>query len=133
MFKDKLGMATGGIVSGPASGYTKLVEFHGTEAIFPKQALDFLSEMKIPDPKTMLDGSAIKSSAASSDDMNKILDTVASSMTGITSQLTAQSQKTDSKFDEMLQALRDKTIFEDMIRYAEETAENTRRMANELA
>ena len=133
LFKDKLGMATGGIVSGPASGYTKLVEFHGTEAIFPKQALDFLSEMKIPDPKTMLDGSDIKSSAASSDDMNKILDTVASSMTGITSQLTAQSQKTDSKFDEMLQALRDKTIFEDMIRYAEETAENTRRMANELA
>ena len=129
----KLGFAKGGIVSGPSTGYTKLVEFHGTEAIFPKQALDFLSGLSIPDPKQMLDGAAGRTGSTAPAEMNQIVDTVTASMTGITNQLTAQNQKTEGKFDELLQAMRDKSVFEDMLEQFKETAENTRRMANELS
>lgn len=125
------GFAKGGMAAGPASGY--LVELHGNEAVFPEKVLESLSQLQIPDPKQLFEKNAGTGNTTATEDMGKVLDAVTTSMSGITAQLNAQSQKTDNKFDEMLQAMRDKTVFEDMIRYAEETAENTRRMANELA
>jgi hypothetical protein len=67
------------------------------------------------------------------DDVNKIIDTLASSLSGLTTQIATGNQMTDSKLSELVNTMRDKTILEDMLRLSEQTADNTKTMANALA
>jgi len=125
--------AKGGIVNSPT---LTLSGEAGPEAIIPVNQDNYIKgKIQLPDPKSMLEGVVNKGSdtGASPAEINQIVDTVTASMTGITNQLTAQNQKTEGKFDELLQAMRDKSVFEDMLEQFKETAENTRRMANELS
>jgi len=126
--------AKGGIVNSPT---LTLSGEAGPEAIIPVNQDNYIKgKIQLPDPKTMLEGvvnQGIGAATASPVEINQIVDTVTASMTGMTNQLTIQKQMTDSKLDELIQAMRDKTIFEDMLEQFKETADNTRRMANELS
>ena len=88
--------------------------------------------LQLPVASEMLKTDATRS-AGTTDDVNKIMDTLTSSLSGLTTQIATGNQITDSKLSELVNTMRDKTIMEDMKAIAEETAENTRRMVNALA
>jgi hypothetical protein len=87
---------------------------------------------QLPNASEMLQSNTAESNKTT-DDINKIIETLTSSLSGLTTQVSTGNQLTDSKLSELVTTMRDKTILEDMKRIAEETAENTRRMANELS
>ncbi len=87
--------------------------------------------LQLPVASDMLKSDASRS-AGTADDVNKIMDTLTSSLLGLTTQISTGNQITDAKLSELVNTMRDKTIMEDMKTIAEETAENTRRMANAL-
>jgi hypothetical protein len=123
------GAAKGGAFSGPTSGY--LVELHGNEAVFPEKVLESLSQLQIPDPKQLFEKAASAGNAgAAPDEMKTVLDVVKTSMEGITNQLNAQNQKTDGKFDEMLQTMRDRTILEDLLSAMQTSEDYLKRIAD---
>jgi len=105
----------------------------GETVLTPKQLQNILSGSLPNAAQIFGDMAEAKKTNAAPEEMTKIIDTVTASMTGMTNQLSAQNQLTDSKLDELIQAMRDKTIFEDMLEQFKETADNTRRMANELS
>ena len=122
--------AKGGVVSDPALA---AIAEKGPEAVVPlPDGKTIPVSLQLPNASRMLETVAAGQSQKSTDEINKILDLLNTSLTGLTNQVTASNQTTDSKLSELINTMRDKSILEDMKRLAEQTADNTRIMAREL-
>jgi hypothetical protein len=128
--------AKGGIVSaGPEGGQLALLAEAGlSEAVVPlPDGKSIPVSLNLTNVADMLKKSDTPSPSTNTDDLNKIIDTLTSSLTGLSTQISTGNQNTDAKLSELVNTMRDKTILEDMLRYTEQTADNTKTMANALA
>jgi len=127
--------AKGGIVSaGPEGGQLALLAEAGlSEAVVPlPDGKSIPVSLNLTNVADMLKKSDTPSPSTNTDDLNKIIDTLTSSLTGLSTQISTGNQNTDAKLSELVNTMRDKTILEDMLRYTEQTADNTKTMANAL-
>jgi hypothetical protein len=62
-----------------------------------------------------------------------VSETVTASLTALTTQLTNTSQMQIGKLDELISTMRDKTIWEDMLRAMEDNADYSKRIADNIA
>ena len=115
----------------PQDAFVKIAK--GETVLTPGQLENLVKgTLQLPIASDMLKPDSSRS-AGNTDDVNKIIDTLTSSLSGLTTQISTSNQINDSKLSELVNTMRDKSIMEDMKTIAEETAENTRRMANALA
>ena len=115
----------------PQDAFVKIAK--GETVLTPGQLENLVKgTLQLPIASDMLKPDSSRS-AGNTDDVNKILDTLTSSLSGLSTQISTGNQINDSKLSELVNTMRDKSIMEDMKTIAEETAENTRRMANALA
>lgn len=127
--------AKGGIVSARPEGQLALLAEAGlSEAVVPlPDGKSIPVSLNLTNVADMLKKSDTPSPSTNTDDLNKIIDTLTSSLTGLSTQISTGNQNTDAKLSELVNTMRDKTILEDMLRYTEQTADNTKTMANALA
>jgi hypothetical protein len=116
-------------------GAGTLVELHGMEAVMtPKQVQELLQNAQAGVMKGLASTTSTDSAiAATSAESAKMSETVTSTLSTLATQITNSNQAQISKLDELISTMRDKTIWEDMLRATEDTAENTRKMTNALA
>jgi hypothetical protein len=121
--------ATGKLFENFGSG--TLVELHGIESVMKPSDVQALLENAqmgvlkgLPTPAEPV---------AASGDANKITETVTSTLTTLTTQLTNANQMQMSKLDELISAMRDKAILEDMLRAMEDNADYSKRIADNIA
>jgi hypothetical protein len=110
----------------------RLVRLHGVESVMtPKNVEDLLENAQAGVMKGL--ASTTSTDSATSAESAKMSETVTSTLSTLATQITNSNQAQISKLDELISTMRDKTIWEDMLRATEDTAENTRKMTNALA
>jgi phage shock protein A len=116
-------------------GAGTLVELHGMEAVMtPKQVQELLQNAQAGVMKGLAAATSTDpADSAISAESAKMSETVTSTLSTLATQITNSNQAQISKLDELISTMRDKTIWEDMLRATEDTAENTRKMTNALA
>lgn len=126
--------AKGGVVEKTPQGQLALLAEAGlSEAVVPlPDGKSIPVSLNLTNVADMLK-SDTPSPSTNTDDLNKIIDTLTSSLTGLSTQISTGNQNTDAKLSELVNTMRDKTILEDMLRLTEQTADNTKTMANALA
>ena len=72
----------------------------------------------------------IETNTGEEPDMTKIIDTITDSISNLANQITNSQTAHSSKLDDLMQIMRDRTIWEDIARYTEETADYTKRLAD---
>lgn len=106
-------------------GEGTLVKLHGVESVMtPKNVQDLLENAQTG----MLKGLSIGTKAPEVDD--KLTDTVTSTLNSLTTQITTTNQMQIGKLDELISTMRDKTIWEDMLRAMEDNVGYTKRIAD---
>jgi hypothetical protein len=100
----------------------------------PKQVQELLQNAQAGVMKGLASTTSTDSAiAATSAESAKMSETVTSTLSTLATQITNSNQMQIGKLDELISTMRDKTIWEDMLRATEDTAENTRKMTNALA
>jgi hypothetical protein len=113
-------------------GLRTLAELHGPQAVMtPNQFTDLVKNAQAGVLKDL--ASTTSTDSAASAESAKMSDTVTSTLSTLATQITNSNQAQIGKLDELISTMRDKTIWEDMLRATEDTAENTRKMTNALA
>jgi hypothetical protein len=116
-------------------GLRTLAELHGPQAVMtPNQFTDLVKNAQTGVLKDLASTTSTDSAAsATSAESAKMSETVTSTLSTLATQITNSNQAQIGKLDELISTMRDKTIWEDMLRATEDTAENTRKMTNALA
>jgi hypothetical protein len=100
----------------------------------PNQFTDLVKNAQTGVLKDLASTTSTDSAAsATSAESAKMSETVTSTLSTLATQITNSNQAQIGKLDELISTMRDKTIWEDMLRATEDTAENTRKMTNALA
>jgi hypothetical protein len=105
-------------------GEGTLVKLHGVESVMtPKNVKDLLENAQAGVMKGIQTETTAVESAAESSQLTSTLSTLAN-------QITNSNQMQISKLDELISTMRDKTIWEDMLRTLEDNTDYTKRIAD---
>jgi len=114
-------------------GAGTLVELHGMEAVMtPAQVQELLQNAQAGAMKGLQSVQPAQTDTESAT-ANQVSETVTASLTALTTQLTNTSQMQIGKLDELISTMRDKTIWEDMLRAMEDNADYSKRIADNIA
>lgn len=116
-------------------GLGTLVELHGMEAVMtPKQVQELLQNAQAGVMKGLAATTSADSAvSATSAESAKMSETVTSTLSTLATQITNSNQMQIGKLDELLSTMRDKTIWEDMLRAMEDNADYSKRIADNIA
>jgi hypothetical protein len=109
-------------------GAGTLVELHGIESVMkPSDVQALLENAQMGTLKAL---PAPAETATASEDANKMSEAVTSTLTNLATQMTNTSQMQIGKMDELISAMRDKTILEDMLAAMQDQVGYTKRIAD---
>jgi hypothetical protein len=116
-------------------GAGTLVELHGMEAVMtPKQVQELLQNAQAGVMKGLAAATSTDpADSAISAESAKMSETVTSTLSTLATQITNSNQMQIGKLEELISTMRDKTIWEDMLRAMEDNADYSKRIADNIA
>jgi hypothetical protein len=110
----------------------RLVRLHGVESVMtPKNVEDLLENAQAGVMKGL--ASTTSTDSATSAESAKMSETVTSTLSTLATQITNSNQMQIGKLEELISTMRDKTIWEDMLRAMEDNADYSKRIADNIA